>query len=134
MVSVWYPALDDARYPWAPWILPAAGKLFLTQLIPSPLIGPSSATSAPPVPLAGVRLPITRARHGAPADLSVQQHPVVLYSPGYEDDRELGAGLVSDLASRGYIVVTTDYTYEAAEVESPAAGSRLAAIRISPRR
>ena len=119
MVSMWYPALDDGRYPWAPWMPPAAGALFLTQLIPSPLTGPSSITSAPPVPIDGVRLPITRARQGAPADLSARRCPVVLYSPGYGDDRELGTGLVSDLASRGYIVVTTDYTYEAAEVEFP---------------
>jgi len=127
MASVWYPALDDGRYPWAPWMPPAAGKLFLTQLIPSPLTGPSAVTSAPPVPLDSVRLPVTQARQGAPADLSVQRHPVVLYSPGYGDDRELGTGLVSDLASRGYIVVTTDYTYEAAEVEFP--GGRVEAGR-----
>jgi hypothetical protein len=123
MISVWYPAQDDGRYPWAPWMPPAAGKLFLTQLIPSPLgtgpLRPPPATPAPPVPLDGVQLPVTRARQGAPADLSARQCPVVLYSPGYGDDRELGTGLVSDLASRGYIVVTTDYTYEAAEVEFP---------------
>ncbi len=120
MVSVWYPAKDTGRYPWAPWIPSAAGKLFLTQLIPAPLTGPTSTPSPPPsVPLGGVRLPVTRARQGAPVDLSERPYPVVLYSPGYEDDRELGTGLVSDLASRGYVVVTTDYTYEAAEVEFP---------------
>lgn len=35
------------------------------------------------------------------------------------DVREPGTGLVSDLASRGYVVVTMDDTYEAAEVEFP---------------
>ncbi|MGH3402211.1 MAG: alpha/beta hydrolase family protein [Streptosporangiaceae bacterium] len=99
---------------------PAAGKLFLTQLIPAPLTGPHQPPSPPPsVPLDGVRLPVTRARQGAPVDLSARRCPVVLYSPGYEDDRELGTGLVSDLASRGYVVVTIDHTYEAAEVEFP---------------
>ncbi len=43
----------------------------------------------------------------------------MLYSPRYRDDRELDTGLVSGLASRGYIVVTTGYTYEAAEMEFP---------------
>jgi predicted dienelactone hydrolase len=55
---------------------------------------------------------------------------VVLYSPGYEDDRELATGLVSDLASRGYIVVTADYTYEAAEVVFP--GGRIEVSRRPP--
>jgi predicted dienelactone hydrolase len=108
MVSVWYTALDDSRYPRAPWIPPAAGKLFLTQLIPSPVTGPPSGAAAPRILLNGVRLPVTTARHGARADPAAGQCPVVLYSPGYGDDRELGTGLVSDLASRGYIVVTTD--------------------------
>jgi predicted dienelactone hydrolase len=118
MVSLWYPALDDGRYPRAAWMPPKAGALFLTQLIPSPLTGPSSTPPAR-VPLDGVRLPVTRARQGAPADLAGRRYPVVLYSPGYGDDRALGTGLVSDLASRGYVVVTTDYTYEAAEVAFP---------------
>ena len=75
--------------------------------------------AAPSVPLDGVRLPVTRARQGAPVDLSARRCPVVLYSPGYEDDRELGTGLVSGLASPGYIVVTIDHTNEAAEVKFP---------------
>lgn len=119
MVSVWYPALDDRRRPWAAWIQPAAGKLFLARLIPSDATAASPATPAPRISLDGVRLPVTRARQGAPADPSARRCPVVLYSPGYGNDRELGTGLVSDLASRGYVVVTTDYTYEAAEVEFP---------------
>jgi dienelactone hydrolase len=119
MVSLWYPALDDRRYPWAPWIQPAAGKLFLARLIPADATAASAVTAAPRPRLDGVRLPVTRARQGAPADPSARKCPVVLYSPGYANVRELGTGLVSDLASRGYIVVTTDYTYEAAEVEFP---------------
>jgi platelet-activating factor acetylhydrolase isoform II len=119
MVSIWYPALDDSRYQRAPWMPPAAGRLFLTQLIPSPVTGPASVAATQRVSLTDVRLPVTTARYGAPADLAAGRCPVLLYSPGYGDDRELGTGLVSDLASRGYIVVTTDYTYEAAEVEFP---------------
>lgn len=127
MVSIWYPAQDDDRYPRAPWMPPKAGALFLTQLIPSPRTGPSTTPPAPRISLDGVRLPVTRARQGAPADLSGRRYPVVLYSPGYQDDRALGTGLVSDLASRGYVVVTTDYTYEAAEVQFP--GGRVEVAR-----
>jgi Platelet-activating factor acetylhydrolase, isoform II len=120
MISIWYPATGDARYPWAPWIPRAAGKLFLRHIIPAPPgTPPTSAPPTQPPSLPGVRLPVARARLGAPADLSARRYPVVLYSPGYQEDREIGTALVSDLASRGYIVVTTDYTYEAAEVEFP---------------
>jgi hypothetical protein len=127
MVSIWYPAQDDNRYPRAPWMPAKAGALFLTQLIPSPLTGPSAAPPAPRIALDGVQLPVTRARLGTPADLSGKRYPIVLYSPGYQDDRALGTGLVSDLASRGYVVVTTDYTYEAAEVQFP--GGRVEVAR-----
>jgi Platelet-activating factor acetylhydrolase, isoform II len=125
MVSVWYPALDAARYPRAPWMPEAAGDLFLEQLIPSHAVATGSRinrrrTPAPlPVSLHGVRLPLTRARQGAPVDLPGQRSPVVLCQPGFGDVRALGTGLVSDLASRGYAVVTMDDTYEAAEVEFP---------------
>jgi platelet-activating factor acetylhydrolase isoform II len=130
MVSIWYPALDDSRYRRAPWTPPAAGRLFLTQLIASPATGPSSGAATQHVSLSDVWLPVTTARHGAPAALAAGRCPVILYSPGYGDDRELGTGLVSDLASRGYIVVTTDYTYEAAEVEFP--GGRVETGRQPP--
>jgi predicted dienelactone hydrolase len=123
MVSVWYPALDSHRFPLAPWIEHKAGALFLKQLVSSLL---ADAGPAPPgggrpreVPLAGVRLPIVQARQGAPARLTARRYPVVVVQPGYGDVRELGTGLVSDLASRGYVVVTMDDTYEAAEVEFP---------------
>jgi Platelet-activating factor acetylhydrolase, isoform II len=125
MVSIWYPAQDAGRYPRAPWMPEAAGALFLNQLIPSLMMATGKRirthgqTTPSPVSLHGVRLPVTRARLGAPVDQPARRHPVVLYQPGYGDPRELGTGLVSDLASRGYVVVTIDDTYEAAEVEFP---------------
>ena len=79
MVSIWYPAQDDNRYPRAPWMPAKAGALFLTQLIPSPLTGPSAAPPAPRIALDGVQLPVTRARLGTPADLSGKRYPIVLY-------------------------------------------------------
>jgi dienelactone hydrolase len=121
MISVWYPAVTAGSYPPTPWIPQRAGALFLSQLVGSL---PSTGGLTPPggkpptVPLPSVQLPVTPARQGAPV-LSVSTYPVVLYQPGFGDVRELGTGLVSDLASRGYVVVTMDETYEAAEVEFP---------------
>ncbi|MFF2044382.1 alpha/beta hydrolase family protein [Kitasatospora sp. NPDC058170] len=48
--------------------------------------------------------------------------PVVLYSAGLGDPRTWGTGLVEDLASRGYVVVTVDHPYDASEVAFPGGG------------
>lgn len=40
-------------------------------------------------------------------------------APGGGNARTLGTALVEELASRGYVVVTVDHTYEAGEVEFP---------------
>lgn len=120
MISIWYPATGASGYPLAPWIQPAAGALFLKQLVGSlPTTGGRTPPGgiAPTIALPGVQLPITQARQGTPAR-SPGTHPVVIYQPGQGDVRELGTGLVSDLATRGYVVVTMDDTYEA-EVEFP---------------
>jgi dienelactone hydrolase len=122
MISIWYPAVSAGGYPSAPWMPQPAGNLFLRQLVGS--LPSSGGRLAPPggkpptIPLPGVQLPVTHARDGAPV-LSIGAYPVVLYQPGQGDVRELGTGLVSDLASRGYVVVTMDDTHEAAEVEFP---------------
>ena len=130
MVSVWYPALNASGYPWAPWIQQAAGALYLNQFVGS-LQGAGSGSSSDGLPggssLPGVSLPVTQAREGAPVRLAGRRYPVVLYQPGYGDIRETGTGLVSDLASRGYIVVTMDDTYEVQVVEFP--GGRLVTPR-----
>ncbi|WP_066940442.1 hypothetical protein [Microtetraspora fusca] len=49
---------------------------------------------------------------------------MVLFGSGDGGPRTLGTTLVEDLASRGYLVVTVDHTYEADQVEFP--GRRLA--------
>ena len=122
MISIWYPAVSTGSYPSTAWMPQRAGKQFLSQLVGS--LPSSGGRLAPPggkpptIPLPGVQLPVTRALDGAPV-LSPGAYPVVLYQPGQGDVRALGTGLVSDLASRGYIVVTIDDTYEATEVEFP---------------
>ena len=52
------------------------------------------------------------------------RRPVVVFSPGFGVPRGLGSIMVAELASRGYVVVTVDHTYEAVGVEFP--GGRLA--------
>lgn len=74
-----------------------------------------------------VGFPLTHALQDAPVRARRRGHPVVLFSPGYAAMRELGTTLVEDLASRGYVVVTIDHTYEAQIVEFP--GGRLEVSR-----
>jgi dienelactone hydrolase len=61
----------------------------------------------------------THAREGAPVDSRGGPRPVVLYSPGVGDPRTWGTVLVEELASRGYVVVTIDHTYESPAVQFP---------------
>lgn len=93
MVSVFYPATDVDRYPRAHYAS--------TELIP----GLEKTL--------GIELPgvLTHAHRDAPARAGTT-YPVVLYTPGAGVSRVLGTGLAEDLASRGYVVVTVDHTYE----------------------
>ncbi|MFD4181935.1 alpha/beta hydrolase family protein [Rhodococcus sp. NPDC058514] len=101
MVSVFYPAADVGKHPRAHYAS--------TEFVP----GLEQRL--------GVALPglLTNSYTNAPA-LADSAHPVVLYSPGGGVSRVLGTGLAEDLASRGYVVVTIDHTYEASPaVEFP---------------
>ncbi|MFK8912450.1 alpha/beta hydrolase family protein, partial [Streptomyces sp. YS-3] len=56
---------------------------------------------------------------GGAEGAGVAGFPVVLYSPGAGDPRTLGTTLCDELASRGYVVVMLDHTYDAQVVEFP---------------
>ncbi|MER5625244.1 lipase [Streptosporangium sp. NPDC002544] len=109
MISIWYPARKTAGYPVAPWMPKAAADRYLRAL------------GVPPGKLV---LGATDGHLGAPADRRLGKLPVVLYSPGANASRSYGTGVVEELASRGYVVVTMDHTYDAAVVEFP--GGRVA--------
>ncbi|MGW4420599.1 alpha/beta hydrolase family protein [Streptosporangium sp. NPDC004631] len=109
MVGLWYPAREVGRYPVAPWMPGAAATRYLRD------IG---------VPPGKVLLGDTHAHEGAPVDRRAGRLPVVLYSPGANASRSFGTGVVEELASRGYLVVTIDHTYDAAVVQFP--GDRVA--------
>jgi dienelactone hydrolase len=120
MVSVLYPARDAARFPVAPQMSPGAAKHFDTSLatVHQGLGIPAGKVDWAATP--------THAHLNAPA--TPGRHPVVLYSPGLGDPRTLGTTLTEDLASRGYVVVTIDHTYDASEVEFP--GGRVEPFKI----
>jgi predicted dienelactone hydrolase len=106
-VEVWYPAAGTRDFPSTPYLPPLAAAHFL------------ASNNLPP----GTELPRTTGHAGAPADRRDGPYPVVLYSPGGETDGALDTGLVEDLVSHGYVVVTMDDTNESPEVEFP--GGRL---------
>ncbi|WP_021597536.1 alpha/beta hydrolase family protein [Actinomadura welshii] len=108
MVSVFYPAARRSGPP-APYLRPGVAKV-LSQ---ADALGVFKAGT---VDWAAAR---THAAESAPADLRGGARPVVLYSPGLGVPRALGTTLAEELATRGYVVVTVDHTYETAPVEFP---------------
>jgi dienelactone hydrolase len=61
----------------------------------------------------------THAYVGAPIDRRGGRRPVLVYSPGAGDPRTWGTALVEEMASRGYVVLTIDHTYESPAVQFP---------------
>ncbi|MFH8488415.1 alpha/beta hydrolase [Streptomyces longisporoflavus] len=111
MISVWYPAAGGshgAPHRLAPYMAPGAAERWNAK---SPHGIPKDA-----IDFAAVR---THAREGAPADTSGGRRPVLLYASGANDPRTWGTSAVEELASRGYVVVTIDHTYEAPGVQFP---------------
>jgi dienelactone hydrolase len=121
MVSAFYPAADAAAYPLAPQMTPGAARHFDTSLAT-----PVHQGWGIPSGRADWSATLTHSHRNAP--VRPGRHPVVLYSPGLGDPRTLGTTLAEDLASRGYVVVTVDHTYDASEVEFP--GGRVEAFRL----
>ncbi|MBV6701265.1 esterase [Kitasatospora aureofaciens] len=113
MISFWYPTARPATgSDRAPYMVPAAADHFGS----AGSVGQGDYGFEPGrTDWAGIR---AHARADAPA-LPGGKRPVVLYSAGFGDPRTWGTGLVEDLASRGYVVVTVDHTYDASEVAFP---------------
>ncbi|GGV46135.1 lipase [Kitasatospora herbaricolor] len=117
MISLWYPATGTPS-PRAPQMAPLAAAHFGTPR------GAGTFNYGLPPGRTNWSATRTHARQDAPALRAGGPRPVLLYSAGLGDPRTWNTGLVEDLASRGYVVVTVDHTYEASEVEFP--GGRLA--------
>ncbi|MEV0280924.1 esterase [Streptomyces sp. NPDC050610] len=116
MVSFWYPAAGGGKRT-APYMDPKAAAHFGSEE------GAASFNHHLPVGRTDWAATGTHAAEGAPVARGGKR-PVVLYSAGLGDPRTWNTGLVEELASRGYVVVTVDHTYEASEVAFP--GGRLA--------
>lgn len=104
MISLWYPALDVAGKPFAPYLPSAVWDL---------------NQQAEGVPPGLIEAPATHAHAGAAVDNRHGALPLILYSPGDASGRAFNTILVEELASRGYIVATIDHTYDAVAVEFP---------------
>jgi dienelactone hydrolase len=112
MVTLWYPAWPDDTRPPAPWMSGLAARHYRDRIA-----GPDGAPGSLPA------LPMTHSRLDAAASGARAGWPLILYSPGYAEDRTSATALTEDLASHGYVVAAVDHTYDAAEVEFP--GPRL---------
>ncbi|MZD09433.1 hydrolase [Streptomyces sp. SID5785] len=122
MVDVRYPARTAQGLPRVPWLGAgaAAGFAALNNLtdVPADRVDWSAALTH-----AHAHAPVDRTAGGPRGTL-----PVVLYSPGVVDPRGYGSTTADDLASRGYVVVTVDHTYDATAVEFP--GGRVETTRL----
>ncbi|HEX6360851.1 Tat pathway signal protein [Actinophytocola sp.] len=110
MVSAWYPAASTRGHRLAPYMAPEAAALFDTTR------ATDFEIPAGRVDWAGTR---THAYEGAPIDRRGGRRPVLVYSPGAGDPRTWGTALVEEMASRGYVVLTIDHTYESPAVRFP---------------
>ncbi|WP_433235796.1 alpha/beta hydrolase family protein [Streptosporangium sp. CA-135522] len=111
MVSLWYPANGkDSDPPVAPQMSRLAAADWDKHSAPPMGIKPGMVNWAATQ---------THARIGLPVDRQARGLPVVLFASGDGGPRTLGTVLVEELASRGYLVVSVDHTYEADQVEFP---------------
>lgn len=115
MVSIWRPA-DRRRGAPAPYMTPKAAAVYDAGASAVMGIEPGS------VDWSGITTHASMTGRGGTGR-------VILYSPGSSNERTLGTALVTELASRGFTVVTVDHTYEAHAVEFP--DGRVATPRIA---
>jgi dienelactone hydrolase len=104
MVSAWYPALAPIGRPDS-YATPRESALILSSL---------GLTDVAPEALSTIR---THAYIDAPG--WGYPLPTVVLSPGFTMPRSSLTGLAEELASRGYLVVGIDHTYESAAVTFP---------------
>lgn len=116
-----------------PWRPDTARELMVTIRYPAKPSPADEAPFMPPAVAEAVAASDARALRLDPADLDYGfpthsatdapavpgRRPVVLYSPGRGNPRALGTGLMEQLASKGYVVVAIDHTYEPLAVRFP---------------
>ncbi|WP_175420390.1 alpha/beta hydrolase family protein [Rhodococcus sp. SGAir0479] len=124
MITVTYPAAPDAGTPLA---------RYLSSDFPPAAVRSIAAEAGLPIDVETLPGLWTHAHRGAPIDSTPERSlPVILYSPGVGVPRMFGTSLVEDLASRGYVVVSVDHTYDAQVVEFPDGRLEVAAMPTGP--
>jgi len=117
MISVWYPA-SRVTAP-APYLPPLTAQVF-----------GEGAAAALQQPVGTIDWAGAKSHAGLLAPVCPGKRPVVLFSPGFGVPRGLASISVAELASRGYVVVTVDHTYEVSAVEFP--GNRIEVQTLPP--
>jgi predicted dienelactone hydrolase len=106
MIQIWYPANNADRHPNAPYKTPGLGTMAVKRLNRAPGAQfPDDFLSFP-----------THSRQGAP--VMSGKWPIILLSPAAGVPVADYTGLNEDLASRGFVVVGIDHTFDAT-VEFP---------------
>ena len=100
IAQAWYPS--DASNGGAVPYFEAQGKL------------PGSVGGMPSFMFASFGSVATHATLGGPVSTAQRTWPVLLFSPGLSNPRELYTALCADLASRGYVVIAVSAPYESA--------------------
>ena len=118
-VHFWYPAEVGVRATTEPYLTPAAARGSLLSLFPQMMFMADS-----------LELGQTRHYRDAPLSDAAQQYPVLIFSHGYSWSSELHQALLAAAASRGYVVVSIDHTWEAASTPL-ANGSRANFVDVS---
>jgi len=101
VVQAWYPAAGGVTGPHAPYIDGLGDLPPRVSLLPRFLLRRYGEVD-------------THAVARAPLAAGSRRWPVVIFSPGYGAPRAFYAGLLADLASRGYVVLALDHPYESA--------------------
>ncbi|MEV0647631.1 hypothetical protein AB0I28_20420 [Phytomonospora sp. NPDC050363] len=105
MVTAWYPA-RAAVGELDPYVSAAESPLILGSLGVPPEVPPEALS--------------TIATHSyVDAPIKGRRLPTVVLSPGFSMPRSSLTGLAEDLASRGYLVLGVDHTYEASAITFP---------------
>ncbi|TDO59781.1 putative dienelactone hydrolase [Kribbella sp. VKM Ac-2571] len=117
MISIWYPA-SRLTAP-APYLPPLTAEVF-----------GEGAAIALQQPVGTIDWVGAKSHAGLLAPVCPGKRPVVLFSPGFGVPRGLASISVTELASRGYVVVTVDHTYEVSAVEFP--GNRIEVQTLPP--
>ncbi|ONI92710.1 hypothetical protein ALI22I_02440 [Saccharothrix sp. ALI-22-I] len=123
--------VDQARQD--PWVPTAVRELMVTirypatvnGTSPTPFMSPAVAEVTADEDAATLKIDPAELDYGFTTHSNLNAHavpgrrPVVLYSPGGSRSRSMGASLMEQLVSEGYVVVAIDHTHEAPAVEFP---------------